>query len=131
MYKFFNKNKYFFQIINILIIILYVYPGSILGAIFLKNYKVHPQITKDFIISSNHFYTFAFLSILGLLTFHKTIHLKLLILYLFFLSLILEILHIIIPERGFEFSDLFGNIFGVSIIMVFYQLFKYYESSKK
>ena len=131
MYKFFNKNKYFFQIINILIIILYVYPGSILGAIFLKNYKVHPQITKDFIISSNHFYTFAFLSILGLLTFHKTIQLKLLILYLFFLSLILEILHIIIPQRGFEFSDLFGNIFGVSIIMVFYGLFKYYESSKK
>ena len=131
MYKFFNKNKYFFQIINILIIILYLYPGSILGAIFLKNYKVHPQITKDFIISSNHFYTFAFLSILGLLTFHKTIQLKLLILYLFFLSLILEILHIIIPQRGFEFSDLFGNIFGVSIIMVFYGLFKYYESSKK
>ena len=131
MYKFFSKNKYFFQIINILIIILYLYPGSILGAIFLKNYKVHPQITKDFIISSNHFYTFAFLSILGLLTFHKTIHLKLLILYLFFLSLILEILHIIIPERGFEFSDLFGNIFGVSIIMGFYKLFKYYESYKK
>ena len=131
MYKFFNKNKYFFQIINILIIILYLYPGSILGAIFLKNYKVHPQITKDFIISSNHFYTFAFLSILGLLTFHKTIQLKLLILYLFFLSLILEILHIIITQRGFEFSDLFGNIFGVSIIMVFYGLFKYYESSKK
>jgi len=131
MYKFFNKNKYFFQIINILIIILYLYPGSILGYIFLKNYKVHPQITKDFIISSNHFYTFAFLSILGLLTFHKTIYLKLLILYLFFLSLILEILHIIIPERGFEFSDLFGNIFGVSIIMIFYKLYKYYESSKK
>tara|TARA_B100001057_G_scaffold383914_1_gene390269 strand:- start:403 stop:798 length:396 start_codon:yes stop_codon:yes gene_type:complete len=131
MYKFFNKNKYFFQIINILIIILYLYPGSILGYIFLKNYKVHPQITKDFIISSNHFYIFAFLSILGLLTFHKTIYLKLLILYLFFLSLILEILHIIIPERGFEFSDLFGNIFGVLIIMVFYKLFKYYESSKK
>ena len=127
MYKFFSKNKYFFQIINILIIILYLYPGSILGAIFLKNYKVHPQITRDFIISSNHFYTFAFLSILGLLTFHKTIHLKSLILYLFFLSLILEILHLIIPERGFEFSDLFGNIFGVSIIMVFYKLFKYYE----
>ena len=127
MYKFFSKNKYFFQIINILIIILYLYPGSILGAIFLKNYKVHPQITKDFIISSNHFYTFAFLSILGLLTFHKTIHLKSLILYLFFLSLILEILHLIIPERGFEFTDLFGNIFGVSIIMVFYKLFKYYE----
>jgi len=131
MYKFFNKNKYFFQIINILIIILYLYPGSILGYIFLKNYKVHPQITKDFIISSNHFYIFAFLSILGLLTFHKTIYLKLLILYLFFLSLILEILHIIIPERGFEFSDLFGNIFGILIIMVFYKLFKYYESSKK
>ena len=131
MYKFFNKNKYFFQIINILIIILYLYPGSILGYIFLKNYKVHPQITKDFIISSNHFYTFAFLSILGLLTFHKTIYLKLLILYLFFLSLILEILHIIIPERSFEFSDLFGNIFGVSIIMIFYKLYKYYESSKK
>ena len=131
MYKFFNNNKYFFQIINILIIILYLYPGSILGYIFLQNYKVHPQITKDFIISSNHFYTFACLSIIGLLTFHKTTYLKLLILYLFFLSLILEILHIIIPERGFEFSDLFGNMLGVLIIMIFYKLFNYYENSKK
>ena len=131
MYKFFNKHKYLFQIVNFLIIFLYLYPGSILGYIFLKNYKVHPQITKDFIISSNHFYTFACLSIIGLLTFHKTTYLKLLILYLFFLSLILEILHIIIPERGFEFSDLFGNMLGVLIIMIFYKLFNYYENSKK
>ena len=131
MYKFFKKHKYFFHIVNFLIILLYLYPGSILGYIFLKNYKVHPQITKDFIISSNHFYSFAFLSVLGLLTFHKTVYLRLLILYLFFLSLILEILQIIIPKRGFEFSDLFGNILGVLTIIFLYKLFNFYEHYKK
>jgi hypothetical protein len=34
-------------------------------------------------------------------------------LYLILLSIILEILHIFIPVRSFEFSDLFGNLLGV------------------
>ena len=42
----------------------------------------------------------------------------------FFISIFLELFHLIIPNRGFEFSDLFGNIMGVSIIYLYYQISK-------
>ena len=41
-------------------------------------------------------------------------------LYLIFLSIVLEILHYFIPERSFEFSDLFGNFFGVILIIILF-----------
>ena len=58
--------------------------------------KIQPQITPDFIISSNHFYVFVLISILGFLTFRKKLNqIKILILYLILLSIILEILSFI------------------------------------
>ena len=45
---------------------------------------------------------------------------KFLITYLFSLSIILELFHLIIPNRGFEWSDLFGNILGVTIVIIIY-----------
>jgi VanZ family protein len=51
-------------------------------------------------------------------------------LYLILLSIILEIIHIFIPERGFEFPDLFGNLFGVLIVLIIYLFLKKYEKFK-
>jgi len=34
------------------------------------------------------------------------------------LSIILEILHFLIPGRSFQLSDLFGNLIGVVIIVI-------------
>ena len=45
-----------------------------------------------------------------------------LIVYLFLLSIILELFHIIIPDRGFEMSDLFGNIVGVILVVFIYKI---------
>ena len=50
--------------------------------------------------------------------------------YLVLLSMILEILHIIIPDRSFEFSDLFGNLIGVLGIVIINFLYKKYENFK-
>jgi hypothetical protein len=41
-----------------------------------------------------------------------------LITYLFLLSIILELFHLIIPNRGFEWSDLFGNIMGLIFVII-------------
>ena len=77
---------------------------------------IQPQITANFMISfnywisSNHFYVFIILSILGIFAYQNTKKIKFLIIYLFLLSIILELFHLIIPNRGFEWSDLFGNI---------------------
>ena len=77
MINFFSKFKIFFYVINLLLIILYLFPGSLLGCIFFDNCKVQPQITSDFLqISSNHFYAFGLITILGYLTFLNSEKLK-------------------------------------------------------
>ena len=104
-----------------------MFPYIILGYIFYDNTSIQPQITRDFLISSNHFYLFILLSILGVLAYKNTKKINFLINYLFLLSIILELLHILIPNRSFEFRDLFGNIIGVVVIVVFYKMKKKYE----
>ena len=121
-----NKLKNFFKIgfysANIILIILYLFPGSILGWFLYNNHLIQPQITKDFIISTNHVYGFILLTSLGVLSFHNTKKINFLIIYLFLLSIILELFHIIIPVRGFELSDLFGNIVGVILVVFIYKI---------
>ena len=118
MINFFSKFKIFFYVINLLLIILYLFPGSLLGCVFFDNCKVQPQITSDFIISTNHFYAFSFITVFGYLTYLKSKKLTLVIYYLIFIAIVLEVLHIVIPERSFEFTDLFGNILGVLIVIL-------------
>ena len=121
-----NKLKNFFRIgfysSNIILIIFYLFPGSILGCFLYNDCYIQPKITQDFIISSNHFYAFIILTSLGVLSFHNTKKINLLIVYLFILSIFLELFHIIIPNRGFEMSDLFGNIVGVILVILIYKI---------
>jgi VanZ family protein len=107
---------------NIILIIFYFFPGSIFGCFLYNDCYIQPQITRDFIISSNHFYAFIVLTSLGFFSFHNTKKINLLIFYLFLLSIILELFHIIIPNRGFEMSDLFGNIVGVILVIFIYKV---------
>ena len=108
-----NYLKQFFYLSNVVLFIFYLYPGSIFGCFIYSDCKIQPQLTRDFFVSSNHVYVFFIISILGLIAFkHK---LKNIFIYLICISIILEILHLIIPERGFELGDLFGNIIGVFI----------------
>ena len=130
MINFFTKYKIIFYITNFILILLYLFPGSLLGCYLYDDCQSQPQITPDFIISSNHFYAFFLLSLIAFLTFKKTDKIGLLTLYLVTISTVLELLHHIIPERSFEYSDLFGNLVGVIIITIFFNLLKRYENSK-
>ena len=111
-----------FHTINLTLIIFYLYPGSLLGFFLYNDSSIQPQITRDFLISSNHFYVFIILSISGIIAYNKTTSINILITYLFLLSIILEFFHIIIPNRNFELSDLFGNFLGVVLIITFYKI---------
>ena len=121
-----NKLKNFFRIgfysSNIILVTLYLFPCSILGYFLYDDCYIQPQITQDFIISSNHFYAFLLLTSLGVLSFHNTKKINLLSVYLILLSIFLELFHIIIPNRGFEMSDLFGNIVGVILVILIYKI---------
>ena len=116
--------KFIFHIANILLIVLYLFPGSIMGYLLYNDYKTQPQLTPDFIVSSNHVYVFTIISLLGFVTYTKDKAFKIIIAYLFFISIFLELAHIIIPERGFEVKDLGGNVFGVVISLVIFLTFK-------
>ena len=126
MTKFFSNYKLIFYSTNFFLIFLYLFPGSVLGWIIYSDKKIQPQITPDFFISSNHFYVFIFLTILGFLTFKKKNQIRILIIYLILLSVILEIFHLFVPERSFQWSDLFGNLLGVVIVIFVKKLINKY-----
>ena len=131
MIKFFSKYKIIFYLINITLILLYLYPGSLMGQLIYGNKKIQPQITADFIISSNHFYVFILVSIIGFFSFVKINQIKILIRYLIILSLSLEFLHLIIPARSFQWSDLFGNLLGVIVVILIRYLINKHGFFKK
>ena len=122
-----QKTKILFNIINAIFIVLYVYPGSILGFLIYGEFHKQPQITQDFLsISSNHVYAFFVLSLVGLISYYKSN--KILILnYLILGSIILEVLHLVIPNRSFQYSDLFGNIVGVLISILLFSMFNFWR----
>ena len=117
-----------FHILTLLLIILSLYPGSILGFLLYGDFRLHPQITKDFLyIASQHLYVYLFISLLGFLSYLRDRKFKLVVIYLFFLSIILEVSHLVISERSFQIPDLAGNILGVLIPYIIVLIYKFWR----
>ena len=115
-----------FHLINLILILFYLYPGSIFGYVVYGDFTKQPEIARDFVISSNHFFVFIFLSTLGMLAYSNSNKINIMIKYLFSISIILELMHIIIPQRTFEVKDLLGNILGIVLIIGIYKFKKKY-----
>jgi len=120
--------KKLFHILTLLLIILSLYPGNIIGFLIYGDIWYEPRLTKDFLyISSNHLYVYFLISTLGFVSYLRDRKFKLVVIYLFFLSIILEVAHLLIVERAFQIADLTGNIFGVLIaytIVLIYKLWR-------
>ena len=116
-----------FHTASLILIIFYLYPGSIFGYLLYGDSSLQPQITRDFIISSNHLYVFIILSALGIIAYQDTRKIKIVTIYLFLLSIVLELAHIVIPVRAFEWEDLFGNIVGVIFVIIIYKIKSKYD----
>ena len=130
MLNLFSKYKIIFYSCNIVLIIFYLYPGSILGYFLYNDLSKQPQLTNDFVISSNHFYVFCLISILGFFTYKEFKKVKSLIIYLILLSIFLEIFHLFVPGRSFEFSDLFGNLAGSIVVILINYFIRNYAKFK-
>ena len=130
MINFFSKYKSIFYLSNLILLVLYLFPGSLLGCFLYNDCQLQPQITKNFLVSTNHLYAFGLLSIIGLFTYKNSNNLNFLKLYLIVLSIIIEILHIFIPLRSLELSDLFGNLLGVLIVLTVNFFYRKYENYK-
>ena len=116
--------KIFFHLINIVFLIFYLYPGSLLGLWLYDNLNKQPQVTPDFYFSSNHVYAFVTVTLFGLIS---HINKKNIIIYFVFISIFLELAHLVVPNRSFQFSDLFGNIIGVFISILIFNIYNYLE----
>ena len=130
MINYFSKYKFIFYLCNLILIFLYLFPGSVLGWFIYKDLSLQPQITPDFIVSTNHLYAYIVLSVIGFLTYRKKNQFNILSIYLIFLSIVLEVLQYFVPNRSFEFPDLFGNLTGAIIAIIIFYFFKNNENFK-
>ena len=116
--------KFIFHISVLFLIIISLYPGSLLGYFFYGNLSQQPDFIKNpFGTSINHFISYLYISLLGLFLHLRTENFKKLVYGLLFLSVILEVSQFIVPNRSFQTIDLFGNILGV---VVAYSVVKIY-----
>ena len=108
--------KYIFIISLLLLIVISLWPGSLLGFLFYSDWGQQPNLIKNpFGTTINHFIYYTYVSILGFFVYLKNKDFKKLVYGLFFLSIILELLHFIIPNRSFQLEDLISNILGVIV----------------
>ena len=113
---------YFFSFVGLLI--LYLFPGSLIGYLFYGDFSRQPDIIPNPLGTSiNHTIAFFYLSILGLISYMRGTSFKQTLIFLVVVSLILELSHLIIPNRSFEIGDLLANFFGV-IFVAFYFILK-------
>ena len=116
--KLFSKFKLIFYLLNLILISFYLLPPSIINIFLYNDLYFYSQINVEFKVSANHIYVFIVFSFVGFLTYVKLNHLIFLSIYLISISVILELTHLLIPYRGFELADLFGNIIGVLIGLI-------------
>ena len=108
--------KSIFHISVLLLIIISLWPGSLLGYFLYGNLELQPNLIQNpFGTTINHFICYIYVSLLGFLLYSKNENFKKLVFVLFFLSVILELLHFVIPNRSFQIEDLIGNILGVVV----------------
>ena len=107
---------YYFSLI--ILLILYLYPGSLVGYFLYGNLEQQPNLIPNPIGTSiNHLIFFSYITTLALIVRSKAINIFTNYKIILLISFILEILHFIIPNRAFEFYDLVANMLGVLIII--------------
>ena len=117
-----------FLISVLFLIIISLWPGSLLGYLLYSDWSLQPNLIQNpFGTAINHFIYYIYVSLLGFFLYSKTKNFKKLIYGLFFLSIILEILHLIIPNRSFQLGDLIGNISGVIVAYFAIKIYLFFE----
>ena len=116
---------YLYYLSLVFLLIIYLYPGSIIGYLLYADLGKQPNFVNNPMgISINHFFSFFFLSFLGLIYNLSKKKFTNSLLFLFYLSCLLELLHFFIPNRAFEVNDLVANNLGVASVFFLFKLKK-------
>ena len=117
--------KYLFNFSFIILLILYLFPGSIVGFFLYGNLGKQPDLISNPLGTSiNHLVFFFYLSILGFIFQSNQRKFINSFSFLFLISIILELLHYFIPNRAFELIDLYANSAGVVLASLIVHLIK-------
>ncbi len=117
--------KYSYYLSVIFLVVLYFFPGSLIGYFLYGNLGTQPNFVSSPIGTSvNHLIYFSFITLLANIIRKKLINFFTSYKFILFLSIFLEFSHFIIPNRAFEFLDLFGNVVGVLLSITIFKLIK-------
>ena len=126
--NFFQK---LFHLMVLLLVLLYLYPGSILGFLIYGDFGKQPDmIPNPMGTSINHALAFFYLTILGLASYLNERSFKKILIFLIVLSLFLELSHLFIPNRSFQSLDLFANLLGTLLAIVIIFFYKRLKNGK-
>ena len=122
----FKLTKYVYYFSLLVLLILYLFPGSLIGYFLYGNLGQQPNLIANPIGTSiNHLIFFSYITVLAItvrLRFKNIFNNYLVIL---FISCVLEIFHLIVPNRAFELYDLVANFSGVVIVLLIYSYMKW------
>ena len=93
-----------------LIFLLSVYPGNLINLVLIGDPTTYPGGDKV-----SHFLTYFVLGVLFNLSFKKNTFFKIMIGFLILFSIIMELLHTVIPNRFYENFDLLMNFLGLVV----------------
>ena len=119
-----TENVYYFSLI--ILLVLYLFPGSLIGYFLYGNLGQQPNlITYSIGTSINHLFFFSYITLLSIIVSSRVKNIFTSYKVILFISCILEILHLIVPNRAFELYDLMANISGVVIVLLINSFIKW------
>ena len=135
------KNINYLYLFSLLVVLIfYFFPGDIVSYFMYGNFDTYHDSTQNPLASTlhvlintggysiNHILTFSYITAGGLLTYFKKKNFYMGIFFFIFLSIFLELIHLVIPNRAFELNDLIANIAGVVSIFFVFKLKKKFFS---
>ena len=122
----FKLLEYLYYFSLAILLILYLFPGSLIGYLLYGNLGQQPDLIPNPIGTSiNHLISFSYITLLALMLRSKKKNILTNYKTLIILSIILELLHAVVPNRAFETYDLIANMLGVIIILTLQKILKW------
>ena len=132
--------KFIFYMSVLLLIVISLYPGSLLGLLLYGDLGMQPNLAENpyFTLMPSHLYTYAsiinhfivyfYVTMLGLCLYLRTHNFQKIVYGLFFLSIFLEVLQFIVPRRAFEIYDVSANFVGVLVAYYLLKIYKFWKN---